>query len=131
MISTSHPVTKEFATRNCIFLSFLYLAAVCDSLFLVFAQILYKSQHNRVNSLFGLCFIFTPMFLLIVCTVAIIMERVMDVTRYEENPRKFLTFAYAINLISALLKLAIICNFVGTTKRRDSAYDGLINRYLC
>ncbi len=131
MICTSQHLSPEFVTRSCVFLSFIYVSALIEAVFLALTHLVCHSKDNRANSLFGLLFIFSPLLTVLACATGIVTEWTSSGLSSEAEVRKILTVSYTFSLLASVVQFVIVCNFAGTTRPGDSAYTGLVNRYLC
>eukprot|EP00826_Nyctotherus_ovalis_P056616 TRINITY_DN7683_c0_g1_i3.p1 TRINITY_DN7683_c0_g1~~TRINITY_DN7683_c0_g1_i3.p1 ORF type:complete len:132 (+),score=26.51 TRINITY_DN7683_c0_g1_i3:195-590(+) len=131
MVTSGEYLPSSFKVRTCVLLSFIYLAAIINTLFLLFANVVYKGEDNRINSLFGLLFIFTPFLCAIVLLIAIFLQVFIKDTEQESRVKNALGMLYMLSLFSSAVQCCIVWNYAGTSKKDDSAYRGLMNREIC
>eukprot|EP00826_Nyctotherus_ovalis_P046694 TRINITY_DN5309_c0_g1_i20.p2 TRINITY_DN5309_c0_g1~~TRINITY_DN5309_c0_g1_i20.p2 ORF type:complete len:115 (+),score=18.09 TRINITY_DN5309_c0_g1_i20:334-678(+) len=95
--------------------------------FMVTVSTIYPQKDNSINSLCGLCFIFAPVLGTIVSATALIVEWHVSKEGKEPLLARVLV-GYAITLGSCVVQTATVCLLIGTTRKSDSAYQGLIQR---
>ena len=127
MAYSEEHLTTGFKIRTFILLSIIYLSAIINTLFLALVNVVYKGEDNRVNSFFGLLFMFTPAVCSVVFILVLLLQALID-----EGPKLSKPFGtlYIFALLSSMLQFCLICKFAGTTKENDSAYLGLIERQV-
>ncbi len=132
LVLQSGALPSLFVNVNSVFCGLLLLVAVCDSLFLLFANVVYEGEDNRINSLLGLCFVFAPLIEVLVDAIALVFNSNIDVKSVPETLCRDIFVGFlALALAAALVQAAVVCYLAGTTAEDDTACSGLIERELC
>ncbi len=126
-LASSDSVDQTFFGRNITYLLLILLFGIATLFFLVCVHVINPGEDSSVNSCCGLCFIFSPLLCFIVAALALVTEQRNSAAT---QILRLLNLGYAIVLVSCVVETVIVCSLVGTTRKNDSAYQGLVDREL-